>query len=951
MNGFTTKPLRLSINKRLINKDELSDTLAKAEGFEPCQISTSELINHIKRGHAYCAELDGRRRATNFVATDILSVDIDGGMTLTDAVHHPFIQKYASFIYTTCSHTAEAHRFRVIFVLEETLLDAGNARAATRSLALKLNGDPKAIDAARMFYGNTAAQITEIGMTLPSEILDELIEQTAAAGYNDRSLGVVGTGRSTIQLPPDLVVTTANGVEVLLASAQAKTEVHCPVHDDKNPSAFVVENTSKSNKGVHCSACGVTYWQGHPEPYDFDDFDKAARTASDSSQKRSLLPIDTSIDRLKDAHIAFRDEQFLGYIHLQDGTTFIKSPKGTGKTELLAQIVGATKGRVLLIGHRRALIESMCVRMGLACYLHDDQIDEPLTNRRQRYGICLDSITKVVQEKPYDLVLIDESEQVLAHLLSQTLGEKRPYVMHGLISILVRAKRVIAADADLSRTSFDFIKEWAERDGPRNTQVVINQYRSEKSKIAVFASENHLIGDFVTSLKLGKRCYFTSNSREKVKDIAKQLEQECPDIAVLVVTSEETADKNPAAAAFIKNPSTEATKYQAVLSSPSIGSGVDITFPGNEQFYDTVYGLFVPQVLTHFECDQQLGRVRHPKQVKVYVSPATAAFETDLSVVAKDALTASILGGNFVGYTDDFVPRPIYRPDPLAGVAAAIISAQRASKNQLWRNFLHYKRQQGWEIEHVGPHTEIAHLGLGILTDGKERRARFHANRLMQAKPLTDEEFERIDRRIRNYEFANDTERAAYERSAIEVFYNKPISDETITLDDRGRFRACVNNFEMMVDRTTAEALSEGVQDPERRNQARLLIPNAKLRRILLMETLSTAPFYRDFVFTPEVKFGKADLKPFIDWMKDNRIAIQQQFDIAPNRGIDNNPITQLRPFLAMVGLDLVKLPKTRVGGIAVVAYQISQASLDRMMEVTAIRKTKKVSGRLQLAA
>lgn len=406
MIDFINKPLRLSINKRLINKDELGDTLAKAEGFEPCQITVNELIAHIKEGYAYCAELDGRRNSANFVATDILSIDVDGGMTLTEALGHPIVKNYASFIYTTCSHTPDAQRFRVVFALEETLLNGDDVRAATRSLALKLHGDRKAIDPARMFYGNTKAEITEIGMTLPTAMIDELIEQTAEAGYKDRSLGVVGTGRSTIQLPPEQVVRTARGEEILLASAAAKIQVHCPVHDDRNPSAFVVENASNSNKGVHCSACGVTYWQGHPEPYDFDDFDKAARSALDKAAryqgKRPLLSCSDSVDHLRVADISLRYEKFLGDLHVREGTTFIKSPKGTGKTQQLSNIVRATEGRVLLIGHRRALIESMCLRMGLACYLHDAQVNEPLTNRRQRYGICLDSITNVVAEKPYD---------------------------------------------------------------------------------------------------------------------------------------------------------------------------------------------------------------------------------------------------------------------------------------------------------------------------------------------------------------------------------------------------------------------------------------------------------------------------------------------------------------------------------------------------------------------
>ncbi|WP_210240036.1 hypothetical protein, partial [Mesorhizobium sp. M5C.F.Ca.ET.164.01.1.1] len=96
-----------------------------------------------------------------------------------------------------------------------------------------------------------------------------------------------------------------------------------------------------------------------------DDFDKAVRSAFALSQgKPSDLPTCDAVGSLSDAEISIRNEKYLDDIRIQDGTTFIKSPKGTGKTERLARIVRSTKGRVLLIGHRRALIESMCVRMG-----------------------------------------------------------------------------------------------------------------------------------------------------------------------------------------------------------------------------------------------------------------------------------------------------------------------------------------------------------------------------------------------------------------------------------------------------------------------------------------------------------------------------------------------------------------------------------------------------------
>ena len=61
------------------------------------------------------------------------------------------------------------------------------------------------------------------------------------------------------------------------------------------------------------------------------------------------------------------------------------------------RIFERTKFRVLLIGHRRALIRNLCERLDLFCYLDDldkskFQISE---SRINHYGVCFDSIEMV----------------------------------------------------------------------------------------------------------------------------------------------------------------------------------------------------------------------------------------------------------------------------------------------------------------------------------------------------------------------------------------------------------------------------------------------------------------------------------------------------------------------------------------------------------------------------
>ena len=87
------------------------------------EVNLQHLFDNIHKGYAVNAHLltkDGKyvlnepvgyRAEQNFVVSDVVLVDIDHGMTLDEALSHPFYQSYGTGAYTTSSHTEEAPRF------------------------------------------------------------------------------------------------------------------------------------------------------------------------------------------------------------------------------------------------------------------------------------------------------------------------------------------------------------------------------------------------------------------------------------------------------------------------------------------------------------------------------------------------------------------------------------------------------------------------------------------------------------------------------------------------------------------------------------------------------------------------------------------------------------------------------------------------------------------------
>lgn len=102
----------------------------------------------------------------------------------------------------------------------------------------------------------------------------------------------------------------------------------------------------------------------------------------------------------------------------------IKAPQESGKTHRITELFDGTRLRVLVVTHRESLARNLAARLGFECYL-----DYPAHLLRDipRLVICFDSLQKLLLngELPsYDVLLIDESEQVLEHTTGRHIKRK-----------------------------------------------------------------------------------------------------------------------------------------------------------------------------------------------------------------------------------------------------------------------------------------------------------------------------------------------------------------------------------------------------------------------------------------------------------------------------------------------------------------------------------------------
>jgi hypothetical protein len=313
------------------------------------------------------------------------------------------------------------------------------------------------------------------------------------------------------------------------------------------------------------------------------------------------------------------DSRYLHNINFpSSGIVGIKSAKGTGKTTALIPVVALAQSMnrpVLLLTHRIQLGRFLCERIGVN-WINQQLPQQP----SDRLGLCLDSIWKL---NPADweggIIILDEVEQSLWHLLhSSTCKKKRLAILNTFQHLIARVIEtdglIIAQDADLSDISIDYLKQLASNE--IEPWIAINQWQAKQGWDVYFYDRPNptaLIHQLELDLRAGHKCYVTTDSRSGrygsetidryIKQTLKQLEDSYT--KTLVVCSHTTNTIGHPAVDFVSAINTQASAYDAVFVTPTLGTGVSIDI----KHFDRVYGIF-QGVIPDAEVRQALARVR-----------------------------------------------------------------------------------------------------------------------------------------------------------------------------------------------------------------------------------------------------------------------------------------------------------------------------------------------------
>jgi hypothetical protein len=946
----------ISVNVNIIDKPDSSERVDFGHNFLPAEATLDNLFDQISRGHATAPQFkNGRRKSVYFEKAGFLAADVDDGMTLEEAKDHVLVCHHASLIHTTSSHTPDKPRFRIIFLLDEAILNGRDWADAQLGLAVALGTDRSVSDAARMFFGNSRAIFFRICKSMPANVVGDLIDRgrdaRAQKASPDNSRWPVDSSR---RMGPGALVKLATGETCRMDELDPRASVHCPYHEDTHPSAFVVKST-RGSIGIHCSTCKVTFWPDNErDSYDFDAFDKLfeARRIDEQQQPREDL---TGFEQFFPPRPNFvrRQETFLPPIIYAPGITLVKSRKGSGKTEALVAMIrqiragelpGNIKARerpksILLIGHRRTLIREAAAKLGLHCYLEPGDQDR---GRLLTLAVCLDSLPKYGEsfsakngqpawrrKGPFDVVILDEVEQVLKHLLSETI-EKRAGLeqcFDALACEITHAKAVIALDADLGLLTAHAMKTLRPRDWESQCRIIYNApvVSAEKRTMRLFSDRNLLVKEMIAAIRRGERCFITSNSKEFILTAERMIRKECGEGVIMRVVTGENSQQE-AIVRFVKNIKTEFLKVQVVLASPSLGTGIDITFPNGECRVDRVFGFFYSMVNAHTDIDQQLCRVRNPGAVDVWISETTFNFTCNVEVVKDDLARAytvrrAVRGRRADGMVD-------YNPDdPLLMICAHVTALERASKNRLIDLFCKLREANGWTVQRVWDRVKDSPYNAARSLRRKER-----ADMLLKAPTLTDADFLDLDMRVCSGAVISPEERAAHEKYQFERDVGVPLDADLVQMNIDGHLVERVRTMSELTEAWSKNYLPdifEILAEPSRLPKGRLqMVSPGRLIGVLMRIAGLTTPAG----FKADHLVSVASLTEFVRVCRENKTVIEEVFKEAIRDDLGQNPVRQLNRYLARISLKLeqTRSKKTKGGG-KIRDYSLHAKLVDRM--------------------
>jgi hypothetical protein len=539
------------------------------------------------------------------------------------------------------------------------------------------------------------------------------------------------------------------------------------------------------------------------------------------------------------ANLQYRD-RYLPPLSLPESAQLIaiKSPKGTGKTRCLEEIVSQALARqqwVLVIGHRIRLVQELCQRFGLH---YISEVRDHSLNQGSGYGLCIDSLHPNSQAQFQALnwsdgvVIIDEIEQVLWHgLNSQTCRHQRVSILKSLKTLMQNVLggkgQVFVADADLSDISLDYLTALAGI--PLQPFIVQNDWKpAPENAWTVYnypdSTPKRLVKDLVKHIRDGGKPFICLSAQKLTsqwgtRTLESYLKKQFPQAKILRIDSESLAEPTHPACGCLANLNQILGNYDIVLASPSIETGISIDLQGH---FTSVWAI-AQGVQTATSVCQALGRIRSPIPRYIWVAAygfnqvgngSTSIPRLLTSGNRLTELNIRLLQQSDFEALDDldtgFQAESLLCWAKMAVRANAAMSHYRLSVLALLQEEGHQVVDAWAEVKGKGEQAQEANASgdskgkssQNQLTEAinaiREQNYLAECEAIAQAEDLTQEQYLSLKKRL----IKSLKERRALRKHDLKRRYGIPLTPELVARDDRGWYQKLRLHYFLTIGRS-----------------------------------------------------------------------------------------------------------------------------------------------------
>lgn len=328
----------------------------------------------------------------------------------------------------------------------------------------------------------------------------------------------------------------------------------------------------------------------------------------------------------------------------KQGVSLIFAPMGSGKTQRVIKPFSMQDNKVFAaIAHRRSLISELSKQLNVENYEEAKNLDVS-----EKVAVCLPSamsnrfkdFTDRVQN-----VAIDEISQNIRFTSSKECranGVDQEGVYLGLKSLVNQSDIVVAADASIDQITIDFM----EAARPDEAFTIVEQVPQYKNRYCYIHDEDQLLSRVQSELLNSGKVWFAVESVAKAEAIYALFKE---NYNVLLITSKNGTSKN--VKDFLKDVNGESCKYDMVVASPAISSGVSVEH--NIPHFTMIAGIASGAAICFSDFAQMLGRVRYVPHYHVCLKKNNHRFENvTASTILLGQKQAALLEGTTVKEND-----------------------------------------------------------------------------------------------------------------------------------------------------------------------------------------------------------------------------------------------------------------------------------------------------------